>query len=228
MLIKFLSTHSTLIIAAVLIPIILLLTGVPGLGAGWAAGDAARAQIEAYYARIIKDQTDLQALAHLAAYAAQLSDADGARFMWLMNGLILDTPATPASNWLSIVSGPWSRVRHILHAHWSLGAGSPALARFGSTGFCADDGSNQVQHVWYSVAVAYCWGAPLADFAARYHEWNAPGLLRHLPGTGGGRGTAQDLALSRQGIALGRALAEGTLAPQQVPGWLLAQLGTVS
>jgi hypothetical protein len=184
-----------------------------------------RALMERHYTRIIADRSDLDALADLAAYAAQLAGEDRSAFMRLMNGLILDAPTMRGGNWLALLAGPWSRVRQRLHARWPWVPPSPALGRFGSAGFRADDGSNQVQHVWYSAAVAYRWGAPVADALARYHEWNAPGLLRHLPGTGGGCGTGADLTLSRQGIALGRALANGTLSPRQVSGWLQRELG---
>jgi hypothetical protein len=184
-----------------------------------------RMQIESYYTAVIDDETDLEALARIAAYAAHLSNGDEARFMRLMNGLILDAPAHRGANRLAVLTGPWCRVRQRLHARWSWVPGSPAPGRFGDTGFAAQDGGNQVLHMWYSTAVAYSWGARLADWSAWYHEWNAPGVLRHLPGTGGGHGTAIDLVLSRQGIALGRALAEGRLSPEQVPDWLRQRLG---
>lgn len=189
---------------------------------------SAEARMEETYAHIIDDYTDLEAFAQLAAYAARASGNDVAFFMWLMNSLILDTPANRTANWLAVLAGPWSRVRCRLHAWFPWMRGSPAPGRFGDTGFSAQDDSNQVQHVWYSVAVAYQWGGLPADLAARYHEWNAPGLLRYLPGTGRGRGSATDLALSRQGISLGRALAEGELSPYEVPGWLREQLGPAS
>ena len=78
---------------------------------------------------------------------------------------------------------------------------------------------------WYSVAMAFKWGATVADLEAQYHEWNPPGLLKYLPGTGGGGGSKMDLALSRQGIALGRALATNQTRPSQVGPWLRQTLG---
>lgn len=45
-----------------------------------------------------------------------------------------------------------------------------------------------------------------------------------LPGSGGGHGSTLDLALSRQGITLGRAQAEGRIAPDEVGMWLRANL----
>ncbi len=209
------------ITTAILAPVFL-----PSIGRPWSEEEEAqRIVLERYYASVIDGHTDLEAMVWIAAYAARLAEGDEARFMWLMDGLILDAPLTPAADWLSILTGPWSRARHRIHARWPWMPGSFAPARFGSAGFHADDGSNQVQHVWYSVAVAYHWGASLADGMARYHEWNAPGPFHYLPGTGGGHGSEADLVLSRQGIALGRALAEGRLSPGQVPGWLRDRLG---
>jgi hypothetical protein len=205
-----------------------LLQGQFTSGSPNAARLAARAEMEAAYNRVIKPNTDLEAMALIADRAVGLAGSRTDRFMHLMNGLILDTPPTPAADELALLAGPWSRAKQRIHAHLPWIPGSPAPGRFGSSGFYVDDKSNQVQHVWYSVAVAYRWGAGLADLGARFHEWNGPGLLRHLPGTGRGHGSAADLALSRQGIALGRALAEGTITPAETPAWLRENLGPTS
>lgn len=222
---KRLTTELTSLVAVLSIAVPFFPASSFWLGSGWAEGVRARQSLENHYLQIIKQHTDLEALAQLAAYAARLSEGDGARFMWLMNGLILDTPPTWAANRLAILTGLWSRARERLHTYWSWFPGSTAALRFGDTGFEAADGGNQVQHLWYSTAFAYCWGASLADRAARYHEWNGPGPLRYLPGTGGGEGTAADLILSHHGIELGRALAEKKLRPQEVADWLRERLG---
>jgi hypothetical protein len=175
----------------------------------------------AYYRRIIAGHTDLAAFAHVTDLAAALAGDDTEAFMRMVSNLTLDA----TDNTQAILAGAWGRFKNTVHAHLAWFPGYPALGRFGSTGFGADDGGNQAQHFWYSVAIAYRWGATVADLEARYHEWNAPGLLRYLPGGGAGRGSAMDLALSRQGINLGRRLATHTITPAQVAGWLRAELG---
>lgn len=227
MTIKQLST-SLIVTTVAFLMALPLLQGQLASGSPNAARLAARAEMEATYNQVIQPNTDLEAMALIANRAVGLTGNQPDQFMRLMNGLILDTPPTPSANALALLAGPWSRAKQRIHAHLPWIPGSPAPGRFGSSGFHVDDRSNQVQHVWYSVAVAYWWGADLADLGARFHEWNGPGLLRYLPGTGRGQGSAADLALSRQGIALGRALAEGTLTPADTPAWLRQNLSPTS
>jgi len=179
------------------------------------------ALVQFYYEQIIQTNTDLEALAQIAEFAADLSGGNAETFMLDMNRLTLDA----TSNWDAIAAGPWGRLKQHIHARLNWFPGYPALGHFGGTGFRADDGSNQVQHVWYSVAIAFKWGATAADLEAQYHEWNPPGLLKYLPGSGGRDGSKMDLALSRQGIALGRALATSQIQPSQVGLWLRQTLG---
>ena len=179
------------------------------------------ALVQRYHEQIIQTNTDLEALAQIAEFAADISGGNAETFMLDMSRLTLDA----TSNWDAIAAGPWGRLKQRIHARLNWFPGYPALGHFGSTGFCADDGSNQAQHVWYSVAMAFKWGATVADLEAQYHEWNPPGVLKHLPGTGGGDGSKMDLALSRQGIALGRALATSQTQPSQVGPWLRQALG---
>lgn len=73
-----------------------------------------------------------------------------------------------------------------------------------------------MQHFWYFVAVTYTWGARLAHLIACYHEWNAPGLLRLLPASGMGYGSAQDLTLSSRATVLGRMPARESIRPAEV------------
>jgi len=180
------------------------------------------ALVQRYYEQIIRANTDLEALAQIAEFAADLSGNQADIFMLDMSRLALDA----TSNWDAIAAGPWGRLKQRIHARLNWIPSYPALWRFGGTGFRANDGGNQVQHVWYSVAITFKGCATVAESEAQYHEWNPPGVLKHLPGTGGGNGSKMDLALSRQGIALGRALAEGTLQPSQVGNWLRETLGT--
>ena len=179
------------------------------------------ALVQRYHEQIIQPNTDLEALAQIAEFAADLNGNDAETFMLDMSRLTLDA----TSNWDAIAAGPWGRLKQRIHARLNWFPGYPALGRFGGTGFRADDGSNQVQHVWYSVAIAFKWGATAADLEAQYHEWNPPGLLKYLPGSGGRDGSKMDLALSRQGIALGRALATSQIQPSQVGLWLRQTLG---
>jgi hypothetical protein len=174
----------------------------------------------AYYHQIIAAETDLDAFTHLVELAAALSNDHADSFMLMVSNLTLDA----TSNTQALLAGAWGRVKNTVHVHLLWFPGYPALGRFGSTGFRADDGGNQAQHFWYSVAISYRWGATIARLEARYHEWNAPGLLRYLPGTGQGRGSAMDLALSQQGIDLGRRLATQALTPSQVARWMRAEL----
>lgn len=175
----------------------------------------------AYYERIIRPLTDLEAFARIAEFSARMTDGSEVEFMRDMSALILDAPGNAAA----IAAGPLGRALERLHTRWSWVPGYPSLLRFGSQGFLEDDGGNQVQHFWYSVAIAYAWGGPLADALARYHEWNAPGLLDALPGTAHGSGTALDLRLSRKGIQFGLALAEGKLRTEDAGRWLRENLG---
>ena len=176
---------------------------------------------EIYYRQIIANYTDLEAFACISELAAALAGTEVDNFMLDVSHLALDA----TSNWQAFFAGPWGRLKQSIHLRLPWFPGYPALGRFGATGFAANDGSNQVQHFWYSVATAYRYGATFADLATRYHEVNLPGPLRLLPGTGQGRGSALDLGLSRQGIALGRALANGAVTPDQVGDWLRANLG---
>jgi len=176
---------------------------------------------ELYHQQIIANVTDLEGFARIVEFDAALTNGDVETFMLDISRLTLDA----TSNWDALFAGPWGRLKQHIHARMAWFPGYEALGRFGSTGFAADDGGNQAQHVWYSVAIAYKWGATVAGLEAQYHEWNPPGLLKHLPGTGGGDGSEMDLALSRHGIELGRTLADGTLQPRQVAGWMRETLG---
>ncbi len=179
-----------------------------------------RARLEATYARVAYSYDDLEASARIAELAAQLTGDDLDAFMLDMSWLILGARSNPGA----LVAGPWGRLLRYLHARFPLVPDCKLLDRFGSTGFDADDGGNQVQHFWYSVAVTYSWGETLARFGAWYHEWNPPGCLRRLPGTGGGHGTDMDRELSRQGIELGLALAAGRIRAYEVAGWMRREL----
>ncbi len=181
---------------------------------------ARRSALMSEYTRTIAGLTDREAFARLAERSAQMSGQNAGRFLDDLSSVVMGVQS-------SLLGIPWSlagRGLEALKIKTGLTGGYPALLRFGSAGFRFDDKSNQVQHFWFSVLLSYHFGARLAELAARYHEWNAPGLLDLLPGSGHGRGSAGDLALSRQGILLGRALAEGHLRPGQVPGWLRENL----
>lgn len=178
-------------------------------------------EIEALYRQLKPTHTDLETFAQIAEFVAGEAVGDYDHFMLDMSHLILGAHF----NLTAIIAGPLYRLIQYLFRRRRGQAVAPALYRFGSDGFAADDGSNQVQHFWYSVAIAYAWGARLAEWQAVYHEWNGPGLLRYLPGTGHGHGTAADLHLSRQGIALGRKLALRTIPLEMVGDWLRRELG---
>ncbi|HET9495679.1 MAG TPA: hypothetical protein VFR15_15720 [Chloroflexia bacterium] len=182
---------------------------------------ARRAALEAYYHDIIGNVSDLEAFALVTEHAAETAQGDYDAFVLDVSRLTLGA----RSNWAAIVSGFFDRAW--MYAARRMGWKVESAAnRFGSSGFAADDGSNQVQHFWYFAAVAYTWGPRIADLLARYHEWNAPGILRRLPASGMGHGTELDLALSRKSIALGRALAKRRIAPERVGAWVRRELGT--
>ncbi len=188
------------------------------------SGELSRAErqtlADVYYRQIIADQTDLEAFARLAELASDLSGAKADEFMLDMSRLTLDA----TSNWQALLAGPWGRAKLQIHARLPWFPGYPAMGRFGCQGFARADGGNQVQHFWYAAAVSYRYGAELAELQARYHEWNAPGLLNLLPGTGHGAGSDLDLVLSSQGIALGRALATGRMDVTEVADWMRENL----
>lgn len=181
----------------------------------------------AYYESIIGDCTDLEALARCAEFAAERAGSDVEDFIHQMGYLIFGqvVPRT------GILAGPFDRVMAgMLKALsvWRRFGWAPsktAVNRFGSRGFAYDDRSNQVQHFWYAVAVAYRWGAGIADLIARVIEWNPPKWLRWLPFTGRGTGTLEDLHLSRQGIQLGRMIADRRIALNEIGDWVRRELG---
>ncbi len=179
---------------------------------------ASPAPILVYYHSVISANTDLEAFARISEFAAQTGSTRA--YLDEMSSLIM---GVRSSLW-GIPAGPLGRLQLKLKEHFGLTEGYPAYFRFGGSGFRFNDHSNQVQHFWFSVILAYHFGAGLADLAARYHEWNAPGLLHNLPGTGKGSGSVDDLALSRQGIRLGCALAEGQMKPAQVAEWVRENL----
>lgn len=176
--------------------------------------------LDGFYGEIIAAHTDLEAFARCAGFAALLAGDDTDAFVAQLSYLTLDA----RDNWTAIAAGPWTRIRQRIHHALPFIPAGKALLRFGSTGFAADDKSNQAQHFWYSVAISYKWGTGIAEAVARYHEWNPPALLRWLPGTAHGLGHAGDRRLSYQGIALGRALADGRITPGQVGQWLREEL----
>jgi hypothetical protein len=183
---------------------------------------ARRTVLEAYYREIIGNVSDLEALALVTEHAAAANGVDYDAFVLDVSWLTLGA----TSNRTAIVSGFLDRVRMYAARRIGWEGVESAANRFGSTGFAADDGSNQVQHFWYFAAVAYTWGTGVAEMLSRYHEWNAPGILRRLPASGMGYGTQMDLALSRKSIALGRALVRRRIAPGRVGEWVRRELGT--
>lgn len=189
-------------------------------GSAEASVTTRRAALVAYYESIIRDCTDLEALARCAEFAAAQAGDDVEDFIHLMGHLIFGqvTPRT------GIVAGPLDRVFAGMWRRFGWAPRQTAVRRFGSTGFAYDDQSNQVQHFWYAVAVAYRWGEAIADFIARLIEWNPPRGLRWLPFTGRGHGTAEDLHLSRQGITLGRLLAGRKIRLADVGAWIRENL----
>jgi hypothetical protein len=184
--------------------------------------EARWAALEGYYREIIGGVSDLEALALVVEHAARANGGDYDGFVLDVSWLTLGA----RSNRWAILSGFFDRVVMYAARRFGWEGVESAASRFGSTGFTADDGSNQVQHFWYFVAVAYTWGARVADLLARYHEWNAPGILRRLPASGMGYGTEMDLTLSRKSIALGRALAKRRIAPGRVGAWIRREVGT--
>lgn len=180
------------------------------------------AEAVSFYQQTYQTHDDLETFAQLAEFVSQQADGDYAVFMRVMNQL---TVGTQSSFW-SILVGPIDRTLYYMKRKYQwLPVGELAGRRFSSRGFAADDNSNQVQHFWYSVAVAYGWGIWVAEWQARYHEWNGPGVLRYLPGSGQGRGTVEDLELSLQGVELGRMLMKKTIDLASVGNWLRQQLG---
>jgi hypothetical protein len=173
-----------------------------------------------YSDRIIASDTDLEAFARTAEFSAILAAGDVDEFVMMLSYLTLDA----TDNWTAIAAGPLTRLRQHVHNFLPWIPASEALLRYGSQGFAVNDKSNQAQHFWYSVAIAYEWGKGVAEIIARYHEWNPPALLRWLPGTGKGNGSGGDLDLSHQGMALGRMLRDGSILPEGVGEWMREQL----
>jgi hypothetical protein len=171
--------------------------------------------------RIIAANTDLEAFARSADFAAYLAGGDVDEFVMMLSYLTLDA----TDNWTAIAAGPLTRLRQRIHNRIAWFPTGEALLRYGSQGFAVDDKSNQAQHFWYSVAITYKWGEGVAEIIARYHEWNPPALLRWLPGAGNGNGSDGDLGLSHQGMALGRRLRDGSMRPEGVGEWMREQLG---
>lgn len=174
-----------------------------------------------YSDRIIGANTDLEAFARTSEFAAVLAAGNADEFVMTLSYLTLDA----TDNWTAIAAGPLTRVRQRIHNRLPFIPGSEALLRYGSQGFAVDDKSNQAQHFWYSVAITYKWGEGVAEAVARYHEWNPPAPIRWLPGTGKGNGSDGDMHLSRQGMALGRMLRDGSIRPEGVGEWMREQLG---
>jgi hypothetical protein len=175
-----------------------------------------RARADRYSDQIIARHSDLEAFARSAEFAAVMAGGDVDEFVRTLSYLTLDA----ADNWTAIAAGPWTRLRNRIHNALPFIPNGEALLRYGSQGFAYDDKSNQPQHFWYSVAITYKYGPRMAEVVARYHEWNAPLLLRWLPGTGGGRGDSRDFALSEKGIALGLLLRSGAIRPEGVGEWM--------
>lgn len=185
-----------------------------------ALAGARRASLDAYYRAIIRPNTDLEAFARLAERAAQPGDLE--IFLDDMSWLITGAPDSRAAILVAPIGRglEQARVRLGLPAGYPNRLGFASTLRFGSSGFQVDDKSNQVQHFWFSVILSYHLGGGITDALARYHEWNAPGLLRLLPFSGNGDGDAGDLCLSRQAIWLGQALRDGKIQPAEVGDWL--------
>jgi hypothetical protein len=183
----------------------------------WGEGDT----FLAYYDSIIGECTDLEVLARCAELAAERANGDVEDFIHQMGALIFGQVVPRAG----ILAGPMDRVFAGMWRRFGWAPRKTAVHRFGSSGFAYDDKSNQVQHFWYAVAVAYRWGPRIADLIARVIEWNPPKPLRWLPFSGRGTGTPEDLYLSRQGIELGRMIAERRIALGEVGQWVRRELG---
>jgi hypothetical protein len=115
----------------------------------------------AYYESIIGDCTDLESLARCAEFAAERADGDGDDFIHLM-GFLIFGQVVPRSG---IIAGPFDRVIAAMWRRLGWAPRKTAVNRFGSTGFAYHDNSNQVQHFWYAVAVAYRW-APVSPISS--------------------------------------------------------------
>lgn len=174
-----------------------------------------------YYQQIADSTTDLEVFALVVEHAAERSAGNVDQFVCDLNYLIMNA----RSKRLALLVGLFERTRYVLHYRHSWIPPSRATERFGSSGFAADDKSNQVQHFWYFAALSYTWSSRLAEALAQYHEWNPTGVLRHLPLTGGGHGTQEDLILSEQGIELGQLLKTNRITPDAVGPWLRQNLG---
>jgi len=209
-----------LLLVTLLLPLGIL---VPASAANGAAipGLAERQEgmLRAYQA-LVNNPNDLESFARLAETAAGYAHENTQQFLDDLSYVIIGV----SSSRLSLVYCPLARMANSLAQHLGKENVYPALLGFGGNGFRFNDHSNQVQHFWFSVIAAYHLGSKPANLLARYHEWNAPGLLNLLPLSGHGGGTAGDLALSRQGIQLGRALANGMISPEAVSGWLRRNL----
>ncbi len=163
---------------------------------------------------------DLTLLVACTDAAAAYAGDNPTHFLALLNELILGA----GNPLVALFVAPLSRAHQVLHKKVRAVPRSRIVNRFGSTGFAADDGGNQVQHFWFSVLVAYHYGTTLAVLLAWYHEWNPPPALNWLPLSGHGYGTPADLHLSHQGIALGQLLARRRIAPAAVGAWLAREL----
>lgn len=173
-----------------------------------------------YSDQVTPRNTDLEAFARAAEFAAALAAGSVDEFVVTLSYLTLDA----RDNWTAIAAGPWTRLRNRIHNALPFIPNGEALLRYGSQGFAFDDKSNQPQHFWYSVAITYKYGPRVAEAVARYHEWNPSAFLRWLPGTGQGRGADGDLRLSRQGITLGLMLRDGSIRPEGVGEWMRSEL----
>jgi hypothetical protein len=179
-----------------------------------------RVLADRYSDQVVPRHTDLEAFALTADFAAALSAGNVDEFVKALSYLTLDAH----DNWTAIAAGPWTRVRNGIHNRLPFISNGEALLRYGSQGFAYDDKSNQPQHFWYAVAITYKYGPRVAEAIARWHEWNPPGLLRWLPGTGQGCGDGRDLSLSRKGIALGLMLRRGSIRPEGAGEWMRQEL----
>ena len=215
---NFLSLH-----AAFIMLFTTLFPGMPRQNSQPQTLDAAalrRQALLAYYEHIIRPNTDLKAFARLADWTAGEAGQDVAQFMDDMTWLIVGS----LNSGIGVVYASAGRLVENLHNRTGLTDGYRILHCFGSSGFQVNDKSNQVMHFWFSVIFSYHLGSALPDALARYHEWNAPGVLDLLPLTGHGNGDLHDLYLSRQAIQLGQDLRDGSMSPDQVSDWLRSNL----